>query len=228
MFDTLLQNPWMINGLIVLFILLRFREGLKKGFLLQLFELLSLGIALLFATTLMPWASERWMIISFQDATIDVSIIESMLQGANQIVWFFILFAIGSILMLLFIPLVKVISNIPLLKPINALFGSLFSFVGSWIWLFVISLVLLLPWFSFGPSVVNSTWLSPIQSLTLTLIEDERVKESFEASKDLFTYISQPQELDEESKTRLKSWLLQLGIDEAIIDEFLERSETNE
>lgn len=228
MFETLLQNPWMINALIVLFILLRFRAGLKKGFLLQLFELLSLGIALLFATTLMPWASEQWMLINIQDATVDASILRSMLQSANQIVWFFILFAIGSILMLLFIPVVKVISKIPLLKPINSLFGSIFSLLGSWIWLFVISLVLLLPWFSFGPSVVNASWLSPIQSMTLTFIEDERVIESFEATKDLLTHFSQPQELDEETKSRLKSWLLQLGIDEAVIDEFLERSNTNE
>lgn len=228
MFDTLLQNPWMINGLIVLFILLRFRSGLKKGFLLQLFELLSLGIALLFATTLMPWAAERWMIINIQDATVDAAILNSMLQSANQIVWFFILFGIGAILMILLVPLVKVISNIPLLKPINALFGSVFSFLGSWIWLFVISLVLLLPWFSFGPEVVNSSWLSPIQTMTLTFIEDDRVIESFEASKDLLTYFSQPTELDEETKARIKTWLLQLGIDEAIIDEFLEGNKTNE
>jgi uncharacterized membrane protein required for colicin V production len=228
MFDTLLQNPWIINVLIVLFILLRFGAGLKKGFLLQLFELLSLGIALLFATTLMPWASERWMLINIQNTSVNVSILNSMLQSANQIVWFFILFAIGSILMLFLIPLVKVISKLPLLKPINSLFGSLFSLLGSWIWLFVISLVLLLPWFSFGPTMVNTTWLSPIQSTTLSLIEDERVIESFEASKDLLTYFSQPQDIDDEAKARLRSWLLQLGIDETIIDEFLERSNTND
>lgn len=228
MIDRVLQNPWVINILIVLFILLRFRSGLKKGFLLQLFELLSLGMALLFATTFMPWASEQWMLIQIQDATVDASLLSFILQSANQIVWFFILFAIGSILMVFLNPIVKVISKIPLFKPINALFGSLFSLIGSWIWLFVISLLLLLPWFSFGPSLVNASWLSTIQTFTLTWVEDERVVESFEATKNIFIHFSQPQALDEETKSRLKAWLLQVGMDERVIDEFLERSNVNE
>lgn len=228
MIDTVLQNPWVINILIVLFILLRLRSGLKKGFLLQLFELLSLGMALLFATTLLPWASEQWMFIQIQDATVDASLLSFILQSANQIVWFFILFAIGSILMFLLIPIVKVISKIPLFKPINSLFGSFFSLIGSWIWLFVISLLLLLPWVSFGPSLVNASWLSSIQTLTLTWFEDDTIIESFEATKNMFTHFSQPQALDEETKSSLKAWLLQIGMDERVIDDFLERSNVNE
>jgi len=228
MLDSLLQNPWMINGLIILFALIRFRVGLSKGFLLQLFELFSLGLALIFAMTLLPWVSVQWMIVKISDASIDSRILETILQSANQILWFFILFAIGSLLMLLFKPIVKVISNIPLLKPINALFGSIFSLIGTWIWLFVFSLVLLLPWITWGPSVVQVSWLSPIQATTLSIFEDERVNESFEASKDLLTYFTSPDRLDDEAKARLKAWLLKLGIDEAIIDEFLERDNNNE
>jgi uncharacterized membrane protein required for colicin V production len=54
MIETLLQYPWILNVLIALFVLIRLRMGLSKGLLLMLFELLSLGLALLFASLLLP------------------------------------------------------------------------------------------------------------------------------------------------------------------------------
>lgn len=225
MIETLLENPWIINALIALFVIIRLRLGLSKGLLLMLFELLSLGLALLFASALLPLVSSQWMIVNIQDASIDSEILKTISGTSNQIVWFFILFAIGSLLMMLLTPLVKAISKIPVFKPINAFFGALFSLVGTWIWLFVISLILLLPWIPSGTTIVNESWLAPIQTTTFSLFEEDTVSDTFAYSKILVTLLTNPEQVNDDERAFVKQWLLELGFDEEIIDQFLERSE---
>lgn len=227
MIETLLTYPWIINILIGLYILIRLKMGVTKGFLLMLFELLSLGLSLLFAFTLLPVVTSRWTIVSIQDSGLSNAILEAITSGANHILWFFILFAIGSLLMLLLTPLVKTISKVPLLKPINQLLGGLFSLVGTWIWLFVFSLILLLPWIPSGSALVAQSWLAPVQSTTIALFEDESVLTTFENSKILLTFFTTPEHVSEDELVQLKAWLLDLGLEEVLIDQFLERSYNN-
>jgi uncharacterized membrane protein required for colicin V production len=222
MIETLLQYPWILNILIALFVLIRLRMGLTKGLLLMLFELLSLGIALLFASMLLPYVSSQWMIVNISDANINSAILETISKLANQIVWFFILFAIGSLLMLLLTPMIKVISKIPIFKPINGFFGAVFSLIGTWIWLFIFSLILMLPWIPSGSTLVNQSWFSPIQTHTLTLFEEDTISETFQYSKILFTLFTNPDQVSDDERASIKQWLLQLGLDEAIINQFLE------
>jgi hypothetical protein len=222
MIETLLQYPWIINVLIALFVLIRLRMGLSKGLLLMLFELLSLGLALLFASILLPVVSSRWMIVNMEDASISPLILETISGAANQILWFFILFAIGSILMLLLTPIIKVISKIPIFKPINGFFGAIFSLVGTWIWLFIFSLILMLPWIPSGSTLVNQSWFSPIQVNTLSLFEEDTVSDTFYSSKILFTLLTDPDQVSGDERVFVKQWLLKLGLDEAIINQFLE------
>ncbi|MBS3972024.1 MAG: CvpA family protein [Erysipelotrichia bacterium] len=222
MIETLLQYPWIINILIALFVLIRLRMGLTKGLLLMLFELLSLGIALLFASMLLPVVSSQWMIVNISDANINTEILEAISGLANQIVWFFILFAIGSLLMLLVTPLIKVISKVPIFKPINSFFGAMFSLIGTWIWLFIFSLILMLPWIPSGSTLVNQSWFAPIQTHTLTLFDEETRNDTVQASKILFTILTDPDQVSDDERAYVKQWLLKLGLDEAIINQFLE------
>lgn len=222
MIETLLQYPWIINILIALFVLIRLRMGLTKGLLLMLFELLSLGIALLFASMLLPVVSSQWMIVNISDANINTEILEAISGLANQIVWFFILFAIGSLLMLLVTPLIKVISKVPIFKPINSFFGAMFSLIGTWIWLFIVSLILMLPWIPSGSTLVNQSWFAPIQTHTLTLFDEETRNDTVQASKILFTILTDPDQVSDDERAYVKQWLLKLGLDEAIINQFLE------
>jgi uncharacterized membrane protein required for colicin V production len=222
MIETLLQYPWIINILIALFVLIRLRMGLTKGLLLMLFELLSLGIALLFASMLLPVVSSQWMIVNISDANINTEILEAISGLANQIVWFFILFAIGSLLMLLVTPLIKVISKVPIFKPINSFFGAVFSLIGTWIWLFIFSLILMLPWIPSGSTLVNQSWFAPIQTQTLTLFDEEISNDTVQVSKILFTIFTNPDQVSDDERAYVKQWLLKLGLDEAIINQFLE------
>jgi uncharacterized membrane protein required for colicin V production len=222
MIETLLQYPWIINILIALFVLIRLRMGLTKGLLLMLFELLSLGIALLFASMLLPVVSSQWMIVNISDANINTEILEAISGLANQIVWFFILFAIGSLLMLLVTPLIKVISKVPIFKPINSFFGAMFSLIGTWIWLFIFSLILMLPWIASGSTLVNQSWFALIQTHTLTLFDEETRNDTVQASKILFTILTDPDQVSDDERAYVKQWLLKLGLDEAIINQFLE------
>jgi hypothetical protein len=162
------------------------------------------------------------MIVNINDANINSAILDTISGAANQILWFFILFAIGSLLMLLLTPMIKVISKVPIFKPINSFFGAIFSLIGTWIWLFIFSLILMLPWIPSGSTLVNQSWFAPIQNTTLTLFEDDSVNESFQNSKILFTILTDPDQVSDDERAYVKQWLLKLGLDEAIINQFLE------
>lgn len=227
MFEMLVANPWVINLLIIGFVLIGIKRGKSKGFLLMLFEFASLGIALFLAITVLPFVADTWTIVTIRDANIHDAILTPLTQYANTIVWFLILFALSTLLTLLFRPVIAFLSKVPLFKPINQFLGVLFSFLGTWIWLFVISLLLYIPWIPQGPALVASSWLSPIQSKTLALFNQEQIMDTFDNATQLLTHLASPQLLDATQREQLRAWLLELNIEASIIDHFLERSQPN-
>lgn len=227
MFDILMEHLWIVNILIIVFVLIGINRGKKKGLLLMLFECLSLGIALLLAITLLPLVANTWTIVTITDANIHETILATLTKYANYVAWFLILFAVGSLLTLLVRPLIGAISKIPLFKPINQFFGALFACIGAWIWLFVLSLLLYIPWIPQGSVIVSRTWLAPIQSNTIALFNHESVMQSFENATQLLTLFTAPNTLDTTQREQLRAWLLTLNIEASIIDHFLERSQPN-
>lgn len=150
---------------IILFII-----GLKRGFLLQLVDLLSIFIALFIAWLISPVLSNWFMIIP--SSIIDGSqyVKDIIIVLLNNSLWFVIVFVTCKILLLLIKPLLKGIGKLPIIKSINVFFGGIFSIIKSTIYVLLFMTILNLPFINNGQEVINNTILKYISGYANTAI----------------------------------------------------------
>lgn len=208
-------NPLIIGlGLLFLYI------GYKQGFLLQLYQLLSMFVSLFLAWLLSAPFANLFTLYQVDLGDLSGSPVEAALnRQINTVIWFIIIFVVVSILIALFRPIVKAIGKLPVISTINGFFGLIFGFIRYWIWMLIVLLILSFPLISNGNDVVEQTWLRYIKEANAVVLQ--MMQEPFEENEALQQWFSN-EELTEEQAFSLRKWLEKQGLSEEDITEFLE------
>lgn len=200
------------NIAIIAFYMLMFFLGYKKGFLLQLVDLIGLLIAIYIAWLFAPVLAHYFEICPPSLMPLQGTIFgDAISTYINQGIWFIIILVAVKLLLLIVRPLVKAIQQIPLLKQVNGLLGAVFSFVSSTIWIILIAFILTFPVFSMGQSIVQQSLMQVILDGSSNVVKDI---EGPLQKNDLLNKLTQDMnDLSENDREDLKQWFEDNNLD---------------
>ncbi|SKA01892.1 CvpA family protein [Anaerorhabdus furcosa] len=203
----------LINGGIVLFYIMMFFMGYKKGFVLQLIDLIGLIAIIYIAWLFSPVLATYFSIWPKDLVPLQVSIFQDAIYGyINQFAWFIVIFIVLKLILMVLRPLIKVLQNIPILKQVNSICGALFSLLYSTVWMILIAFVLTLPILPNGNHYVTKTWLQPILTSTSTFISG--LEEPLSKNNALSNIVDNMNELSDNDREALKDWFEENHLDE--------------
>lgn len=194
-----------INFVLIALLVLGVLAGYKRGFVLSLLDVLGLLLALFLSHRFAPQLAASVPIVRVSEIAQQWSFLGVIvLQYANTLVWFFILFALINLSYLLLKPLLKGFNKLPLLGGVNRLLGAGF---GGLKWLFygwLISLLLSTPIFANGKIFVENSFLSAYD----TYLNDVSYFVNFDVG--LFDKLLRNESLDAQDEATLKVWFEEL------------------
>ena len=192
------QTYMVINAAVLILAAIQILIGVKRGFLIQLMDcvglLLSLFVAWLFSPVLAEWAA---IVPASLNPARDTVLGPWVYGLMNQIVWFIAVFIICKLILLLVRPVVKMLGN--------QLLGGLFGLVNTGIWLVVISILLMLPFFENGQQVIDATLLSMPGKAAAVI--NEKLLEMPQDENQLQKLVDGWDQLTDEDRTLIKDWL---------------------
>lgn len=194
--------------------------GYMRGFLIQLYNLLALFAAVLFAWILSEPFAKVFMIFKPDfDFFNQTAIKDLILTRINSAVWFVILFIAISILIMLGRPLVKAVGKIPGFKTINSFFGAVFALIGYYITVLILILLLTTPLITNGQTVIEESGLKYVKQYSTVFFDyaNQRIDENAAIQK-----LISGESLTSSDSSSIRDWLLSQGISEADIIKFLE------
>lgn len=217
-----LQTSWIvwITPILMVWLGLTIFIGYKRGFLIQLYNLLALFAAVLFAWTLSePFAKVFTIFKPDFDFFNQTAIEELVLIRVNSAIWFVILYIGISLLIMLGRPLIKAIGKIPGLKTINSFFGAVFSVIGWYVTVLILILLLSTPLITNGQQVIEESGLKYIKEYSSLFFDyaNDRIAENAAIQR-----ILSGESLSLSEGASIRDWLLSQGISEADIIKFLE------
>jgi len=217
-----LQPSWIvwITPILMVWLGLTIFIGYKRGFLIQLYNLLALFAAVLFAWTLSePFAKVFTIFKPDFDFFNQTAIEELVLIRVNSAIWFVILYIGISLLIMLGRPLIKAIGKIPGLKTINSFFGAVFSVIGWYVTVLILILLLSTPLITNGQQVIEESGLKYIKEYSSLFFDyaNDRIAENAAIQR-----ILSGESLSLSEGASIRDWLLSQGISEADIIKFLE------
>lgn len=173
-----------INIVCLLFLLICILIGVKRGFLLQLVNLIGMITSFVLAWIFAPVLADK--IRLFPSSMIDFGydfINDLIYPYVNQIAWFLIIVILIKIVIMVLKPIIKMLQKLPLLKQCNELFGGIIGGFNGLLWIMVVSMVLRLPFFTNGSQVIDETFIR-IPSLIIDL-SMEKMPVDFQQAKEI-------------------------------------------
>lgn len=207
----LINSNWYlyINIGIVVFVAFLIFNGLRKGFVLQVVDLLSLLIALVVAFLFAPTMATAFSIINVEKGGNVIDLLTN--QFMNMAIWF-VLLVIGIKLVLLLIrPLIKFVTKLPLVHSVNKVLGAIFGFLVSLIWIVILTTFLSTPVFRNGKDVIENTILQPlgeVAEITSTFLKNQLAQ-----SKIVKNWVEDLMQQDPEDQAKIVEWLIENKID---------------
>jgi uncharacterized membrane protein required for colicin V production len=216
------ETSWIIwiTPILMIWLALTVFIGYKRGFLIQLYNLLALFAAVLFAWILSePFAKVFTIFKPDFDFFNQTAIEELVLTRVNSAIWFVILYIGISLLIMLGRPLIKAVGKIPGLKSINSFFGAVFSVIGWYVTVLILILLLSTPLIANGQQVVDESGLKYIKDYSSLFFDyaNDRIAENAAIQR-----ILSGESLSLSDSASIRDWLLSQGISEADIIKFLE------
>ncbi len=201
----------LLNIGVVLFYVFMFFRGYKKGFALQLLNLLGLIFAIYVAWLISPAFAKVFPIIPASSLPLEGTVIAEYLQQyLNKIVWMIILVILIKIGLIFVRPIVKVVQNLPIIKQLNGVLGALFSLITSTLWILVFAIVLSLPIIKMngkeiGTKLVEKGLIGLIQKGTSQLVSV--LEEPIMNNKELQNLFENFDELNDQELKNIENWL---------------------
>jgi uncharacterized membrane protein required for colicin V production len=194
--------------------------GYKRGFLIQLYNLLAMFAAVVFAWVLSEPFAKVFTLFKPDVGALSATAIEDLiLIRVNSAIWFVILYIAISLLIMLGRPLVKAIGKIPGFKTINSFFGAVFALIGYYITVLILILLLSTPLITNGQAVVEQSGLAYVKQYSAVFFDyaNQRIEENAAIQK-----LISGESLTSSDSSSIRDWLLSQGISEADIIKFLE------
>lgn len=132
----------MIDVVLLFFLILGTVIGLRRGFILQSMHLIGTVGALIIARLFyQQLASKLDLIVPYPSAQLDNNVLLNWIDGEHafyRAVSFVFLFIVGKIILQMVATVFDYLAQLPLLKQLNGLLGSVFGFVESYVVIFII------------------------------------------------------------------------------------------
>lgn len=151
-----------INFIIAFYCLIVVLKAYKKGFVYELLRLIFTFFSFFFAWLLAPVCAKYAPLVKSSDFS-DV-LLQLVTPYINIGIWFINILVILFGISLFILPFFKVFSRLPLFGFINRILGSFLGLINAFIILFVISMILALPFIPKGKNICNYTFLKPINN----------------------------------------------------------------
>lgn len=207
----------MINLVIIAIFILFLYSGYKQGFLMKLISIIGFVVVGIFSWWMSEPLSRIIGLYPKNTLPLQGTLVESFLyENLNRFVVFVILFVLLNIALLLIKPLLKVISDIPVVSTLNKVCGLVLGAIQAILLLFVAALVLRLPFIANGSQIVNQTLLrysEPLMDVVLFY-----AKEPIQQVQVLMDIVDDTEALNKEEIANVRTWLLSYGIEEDKVD----------
>jgi len=196
---------------LVLFLLLGLINGFRRGLLLSLIDLIGLILALWLSFRFAPTLAEMIPLMRASEVVSQFPLLGLLLlQQINTIMWFFILFAAISLILLLIKPMFKAINKVPIVGGVNQILGALLGALKTLFMLWLLSLLLYTPLFNNGKALVEASYLRFYRELPIVLpIETE-----FDYA--IFIKLIKNERLDQSESESLEAYMDDLFKQEAL------------
>ena len=215
-----LELVQLVNIFLILVLALFILSGYKRGFLLQLLDLLGLIISLFLAWVFAPAFGRMFVLLPRDFSPFQGTVLANLFyEQTNSIAWFVVLFLVFFTLIFFIKLIAKAIGAIPVFKQINGILGVAFAFVRLLIFSFIIVFVLSTPLFRNGSEIIERSWLSPIRNYgfqAISIIERPLSEVIF-----VQHFVNNVGQATPDDVSNIISWLEYNGVDRATIDIFL-------
>lgn len=209
-----------INIGIVVFVILLLWSGYKQGFLMKLVSVLGFVVTGLLAWWISQPLSRILALYPKGNVPLQGTIVESFLyENMNRLLIFVVLFVLLNVVILLLKPMIKAISDIPVVSTINKVLGLGLGGIQAVLMLFLVSLLLRLPMVPNGTAIVESTFLKHSEKATNLLMF--YAKEPLQQISAVFDMMDQTKTLTKEETAGIKRWLLSQNIEEEQVNAIL-------
>lgn len=213
------QSSFFINIFLISLLLYYILSGYRKGFLLQLIDLLGLIAAFLVAWILAaPLGNQIKLLPESLTPFLGTPLEEVMYKQVNIVAWFLLLFAVACILVVAFKFIAKSVQHIPIIASVNKIFGVLFAIVRLFIVAFIIIFVLSTPFFKNGAEIIDNSFLKQFREYGMQALSfiEEPLNEFILIQK----FSLNPDSLSAEEKNDIVAWLMEQGLTQEAINKF--------
>lgn len=215
------QTIFFVNIGIITVIAVCMYSGYRKGFLMKLISILSLLVVGMLAWWLSSPLS-RLLLLYPRDATPmkDTILFDFFYEHLNRIFLFVIIFVLLMLALIVIKPLIRILSSLPVVSLVNKLAGCVLGALQALVLLFVVVLVLRLPFWEQGSTMVSQSLLrysEPMMNSVLFF-----VKEPLSEVQKLGNGLEQKETFTSKEIEDLRTWLSEKDIDKEKADELLE------
>lgn len=132
----------MIDALLLFFLILGTVIGLRRGFVLQSMHLIGTIGALIIARLFYQQLADKLdLIVPYPSTQLDNSVLLNWIDGEHafyRAVSFVFLFVVGKVVLQMVATVFDYLAQLPLLKQLNGLLGSIFGFIESYLVIFIV------------------------------------------------------------------------------------------
>lgn len=139
----------------------------------------------------------------------------------NRSLLFILLFVLLSVIVLCLKPILKLAGKLPIIQEVNVLLGTMIGALQGLVAVMVLSFVFTTPLFANGISIVNDSFLKPINAISegLLFFADDTIAELKSVQK----IVTPSTVLDQEDLTHIKEWLMRHDLDEGKVNQLLQQ-----
>lgn len=208
------QNTWlMINLVVVIVFALLLFSGYKQGFLMKLISIVGFVVVGIFSWWISAPISRMLSLYPKSQLPIENDLISSFIyDNINRLFIFVVLFVILNIVILFLKPLIKAISDIPVVSTINKVAGLCLGVIQAVVLMFVATLVLRLPFISQGNTYVEGSLLKYSEPMMNTLMF--YAKEPLQQISAVFDLINEKETLTKQEVENIHDWLVSQNLKE--------------
>lgn len=215
----LLSKFTLNTALIALFIYFVIK-GYRKGFVSQIFDLLTLAVALLVAWFLYTPLGEMFAIVPKSFTPFQNSILAEFFEiKINSFIWFIIVFLTTYIFLKFLAKIFNLVSKAPIISGLNRFLGVVFGIVNFIVVALIIGMVLSMPIFSDGVEAVKESKLSNIIEYSDFIMP--WLEENFEEFDAIDILKKKPQQATKEDIEKIKDYLEKNELPFDKINEFI-------
>lgn len=214
------------NYIILALVALQVFMGYRKGLVYQVFNLLGVLAAILVSWYFSPVLAAKYKVYPEAFAPFTGTDLGSIFYTRiNTLCWYALLFVIVMLLLLLLKPLMKSLTNLPILKIVNHLTGAVFSLIPALVVWVLVAYFFGTPLIVNGQKVLDSTVLGPIHNATQNVIT--LTKQPYMTESAIQKLISNSNSLTQEDVQTLWDWLLKEDADPEVVNQFLTEHTTD-